>query len=720
MSLSNKLAITGQFTDADIESKLKYRSQADRANAKTEAPKHFIPNHPGFELVKLPNGTIGKLAYKKIYDVNSNDLDIELLYIAKYEKDLTIDSKRKQAKQHLKFHYKKAISIISPKIAGGWNRWSEHILELFISEKLHKVIWGSGNCGKSIIMAVLLYTKWRVKPDKRMVVIASKTVTDASARVFGYIKDIHAKAPTSPQHDFQLTDSQNNKGIHCLIYNEESNKHIRDDRACIVSLPIKVSSKTEDIGGNLLGKHPDDELIIAFDEAQELPASMLSDKIFLNWYTNKKLHVYAWGNPQPVDFNAKEEHDMLFKLGASKLTLPVLKKKEKDAKKTTTWKWSDTAVLHLAMTDSPKDDPDERNYYVEREDGTKDLRLHFLAGADNVERIADKTSPNSPSWYSQVLGFPYLHLDHSRTSGVLTGYIVKVAKEYPLFWKTPTDQLEYFMGVDPAVSGRNDNASIVVGRKGLMMDGRIGVDLMKGEGCRQVKLIDGEDFVDTIVNTMYGLSQQYNVPLKNISIETHGVGDVLRYALQRHIENGKWGQDFQSGDIYHVVNPTVSPSDRRLFKTLGHMRPAKEIVMDCNTEYWLAVRCMFLIRQIFNVPDFILQQFYSRQLLQNANSTKYKIEPKSQMKKRGISSPNDADAMCNMIELIRLRGFKYRYFPGSKYNAFYGPEYDAKKERQKTDQALGVVSRMLELGENFNTSAGLKKRRALRAPIDSV
>ena len=719
MSLPDKLPITGHFSDEDIDLKLNFKSQADRKNAHHSLPKHAIQPHPGFETVKLPNGKLAKLAYKKLYDVNTSDLDIELVHIAKYEPDLTIKHKRKQAKKHLKYHYKRAISLVSAKYAAGWNRWSENILELFISEKLHKVIWGSGNCGKSVIMALLLYIKWRVRPDKRMVVIASKVVKDASARVFGYIKEIHANAPASDQFDFDSKDSQHEKGIYTLIYNEKENKYIRNDRACIISLPIKVSGKTAEVGGNLLGKHPDDELILAFDECQEQPARMMSDKIFLNWYTNKKLHVYAWGNPQPVDYHAPETYDLLFKLGADKLSLPMLKKREKEADHTSTWQWGDTAVLHLSMMDSPKDDPDERNYYVERGDGTRDTRLFFLAGKDSIERMAQKTPPNTPAWYSQVLGFPYLMIDHTRTSGVITGFIAKEANKYPLFWKTPVEQLEYFMGVDPSGTGRNDPASIVVGRRGIMMDGREGLDLMNGDGCRQITFTDGESFIDNIIETMYALSQEYGIPLKNISIETHGVGEVVRYALQRHIEDGKWAGDYRNGDSYYIVNPTIKPTDRQLFKVLGHMRPAHEIVNDVVTEYWVAIRCMFLSRQIFNVPDYMLQQFYSRQLLKNSNSTKYKLETKAQMKKRGINSPNDADALCHMVEGIRAKGFRYRFYNKGGYTEFYGPEYDAKKERQRIDERMGVVSRMLQIDNYFTRDDHRKKRRKYQ-PIDVV
>jgi hypothetical protein len=706
----SKLPITGKFSNKEVhEDRLGYMSGTLRAKAnKALVPKHVIPEHPGFELVKLKSGKIAKLAYRQLYPALSEDLDIELLKIRQAEKLIETDKKRTEGREKLKFHYKKAISLISPKVAAGWNRWSENMLELFIRHETHKIIWGSGNCGKSQVMAALLYTKWRVAPHERMMVIASKVSKEADARVFGYIKSIHIKAPRSAEHEFKVVDTANQKGIYCLMFDEKTGRFHPDEQACIVSLPIKTDAKREEIGANLLGKHPRDRLIIAFDEAQELPASLLGARIFLNWYTNERLDIYAWGNPQPINYNAPEEWDLLFKIGAERLSLAKLKEKEKDAKKTSVWKSGPTITLHLAMTDSPKDDEDEVGAFVVDEAGVKRQRLSFLGGKENVDKILEVTAPNTPSYYSQVLGFPFLYVDHSKNKGVVTSVMSKEAALYPLMWRVPEKQLQYFMGVDPSISGKNDAASICVGRIGLMQDGRVGIDLMKGEGCRQVKLIEGQDFTDTIIETMYSLSGHYGIPLKNIAIETHGAGEVIRYAIQRHLEGTdkitkkvRWANDAAMGQGYYIVDPTISVTERMLFKLLGHLRPAKEICANIVTEYWVAVRCAFLSRQIFNVPEFILSQMYNRQLIQQGQGAKFKVEGKDDLKRRGVDSPNDADALCHMIDLIRMRGFNYRFYNKGGFVDQFGAEHKAREEAAKAKQVLGAVSRMLQVHTNF-------------------
>jgi len=718
-----KIPIEGYFGNEEIEDDLRFNPTYSSKKEGKGLPKYQIPEHPGFETVKLPNGSLAKLAYSKLYPKDESDLDIELLNISRYEvlRKSNDRNKRKAAKTSLKFHYKKAISIIAPHIAAGWNRWSEYILELFVQEKKHHVLWGSGNCGKSAVMAALLYTKWRVKPNERMVVVATRVLKEADARVFGYIKEIHAGAPASKYHEFRLIDNAENRAIYTLLYDEKEDKHLENDRGCIISLPIKVRASADkaEIGANLLGKHPKDCLVLCFDECQELKASLLQDRIFANWYTNSNLEVHAWGNPVPVDLDLKESHDMLYSLGSSGISLKSIKQKcrAENAVKCSAWSWEDTAVLHLTMLDSPKDDEDEKAYTITSHEGFQVSRLYFLAGKDNVETIAGKIPRNSSAWYSQVLGIPFLVSNSSSQQGVINSFIAKEAGMYPLIWSQKNPRGQFYMGVDPSGSGKNDAASICVVRVGEMQDARFGIDVMNGEGCVNIYKIDGQEFTDAVIEKMWELSQYYKIPLSNIAIETHGVGEVLRYALHRHIEGdeegaiGKWGLDYRQGKRYTIINPTISPTDRPLFKLLGHPRPAKDLVTSINTEYWLAVRCLFLTRQIFRVPEIMLQQLYSRQLVTTGSQNKYTLETKEKLRKRGVDSPNDVDALVNCVELIRQRGFKYTYAPSGHYKEFYGKAYTAREERKIIANSLNSISNMLQLGQNFGGAVRTNKRR---------
>jgi hypothetical protein len=734
----NGKKIVGVFSDEQVENKLGHTGGDKRLRTYSDVdrPKHQIPPYIPFEVVETSGGVYVKRAYDKAYSIDTEDLDIELEHIAYYEPYLNYSNRSisGMAKEKIKHHYRRAVAIISPKMANGWHRWNEYILDLFVGgDKTYRVLWGSGNCGKSATEATLLYIKWRVRPDKRMVVIVSKVVKDAGARVFGYIQGIHAKAPASKYHKFHYsTGGEKPKGIYCQVYDEKEGRWMDDERACMVTLPVKMDAKNEEAGANMMGKHPDDVLILAFDECQELPGSLLSERVFLNWLTNSNLEVHAWGNPMPVDFHNPESWDMLYLLGAKHLTLEQIKAKEKKAKETTRWTSKDTRVLHLSMYDSPKDDPDEVNCYVVMPEGTEKQRLHFLAGKDRIDAMLESgVSELSPGYYSQVLGFPFINVRGTENQGIISPIMIREAQNYPLMFRTPEAELTYIMGVDCAVSGNYDSAEIVIGRMGMMNDGRIGADVMNGRYCKKIEPRNDEEFADTTIKSMWALSEELNIPLDNIMIEVHGAGDVIRYAFRRFLEEGLrrfmesggreniyWGRDSAQGKNFNVLDPTAKVTSRLLFKSLGKLEPATDVVADCNTEYWVATRCAILNRQMFNIPEAVCQQGYNRYLKKTTAGTKFKIESKQEMKSRGVRSPNKYDAFVNMFELMRQKGFNFVFYNQGGFVNRFGEQYSYEQERKRTVERMGVVAGLLQMSHNFNFED--EKKSKVRNTLDLV
>jgi hypothetical protein len=706
-SEQDKLEIVGLFDDEAL------------AEAQARPAVNRYKNNKGLqlkqtsELVQHPEtGEIFKLAYGKMYDHFVHDLDIELDQIGRLEPKLhsTTSQTRDEAKQKLIFHYRQAVCLCSTKFAAGWSRWSDDILEMFLSGKTHKVLWGSGNCGKSAIMGLLLYLKWRVNPPGRMMVIASRVVKDAAARVFGYIKNVHADAPPSSFHDIRLVDSAKEKGIYHLRTDPDTGRQVKNDQGCILSQPVKVNARTEDFGSNLVGKHPDDQLCICFDEAQELPALMAKQQIFQNFYTNDTLEVFAWGNPQPIDFHDPESHDLLFYLGTKEFGKQRIKTLQQQAEETFVSTSKSTYLLHLTMLDSPKDDLEELQNFTVLPTGQRRQRLHFLGGRSNANRIAESIAPNSAAWYSQVLGFPYLNMSGEGSRGVLSAPMVKTSREYPLRWHTPEDRLSWFMGVDPSLTGHRDPCAIMVGRMGEMMDGRIGVELMK-DYCRHVKPIEDREFPEVIVESMYNISQMVNIPLRNIGIEVHGAGNTVRYVLDQYIMKGFWAADKQRGETYNIIDPTQPVTERHLFKTLGNPQPANKMVSGPVEELWFAIRCAVLTRQIFNIPELALQQFYNRYRTDKNSAGKWKIENKADMKKRGVSSPNDADALAIMFEVCRRNGFAYKYYDKPGYVMKYGPHAEFVENQELIYKRMGIVSQMLNVHNQYNLPRSRQKPR---------
>jgi hypothetical protein len=452
---------------------------------------------------------------------------------------------------------------------------------------------------------------------------------------------------------------------------------------------------------------------------------------------------------------------MLNTLGLDKLSLLDVRKLEKEgATKTSWWKnGNDTTVLHLSMMESPKDKVWEEGKEGREEDGegsglpsspsstplqSERERLHFLGGLDIVEKLRDRNiNESSPAWYSQILGFPYI--DEQGASGrlaVVTPNIVEEARRYPLVWKSTDFQGKdgeskciWFMGVDPSGTGYGDDCAIAVGRVGVMVDGRRGIDLMNGRYNESIKLGSSwtskeerqdaferggsEEFTDLIIGKMWEISKKLGITLGRIAIETHGCGEVFRYALQKKLKEnvGMWQESRRRGESYYVINPMQAVSDRYIFQSLGKMEKANALVSDFGSELWMAIKCAFLSKQLFNVPDKILKQLYNRGLdkggVGGSGIGKWRLESKKDMKKRGVKSPNDADALSNMIELMRIRGtFNFQFALSGGYVEKYGIVYNEEIERKKNVEMLGKVGRMLQLGNNFPYGTGKVNNRS--------
>ena len=189
-----------------------------------------------------------KQAYGRIYEVDEPDFEIELdqirrlepfVYRRKLGKDL-----RETANEFmgyvagidkLAFHYKQICRLWFPELSLGWNQWSEEILYLFLQKQIHKVLWGSGACGKSALFAFCKYVKYRVNPEGRLILILSRYSTDSHSRVYGYISKYHREAPASQYHMIEATNanSKYGEGIRtytCLLYTSPSPRDKRQSR----------------------------------------------------------------------------------------------------------------------------------------------------------------------------------------------------------------------------------------------------------------------------------------------------------------------------------------------------------------------------------------------------------------------------------------------------------------------------------------------------------
>lgn len=679
--------------------------------------KYYIDDHTDFEIFETPNGKEVKVVEGAFYSAELSDLDIILLTLKKLESKIRILKTQKadagvfkSVRIKIKQYYKMAIRLLAPTYANGWNRWSDNILDLYLNDHTNKILWGSGNCGKSAVMACILYTAWRINPTGRTVILASRVEKESTQRVFGYITGIHKASPLSAGLSFKHRKGDN--AIYCQLPDKHNNNKLTDDvRACIISLPVKARANDDDLGSNLMGKHPSDKLIVCFDEGQEIEARLMHSKIYLNWKTNNNLQIVAWGNPSKVSFTDISKQNLIYRLATLGLSKSELKSWETQRNYTFFKERGDNLLLHLSMLDSPKDDPEEKEAIIEDENGVPMQRLWFLAGKDVAESIAKEgNSENSEAWYAQVLGFPVIDYSMGVIDSIVSSVMIEESERYPLQWEDP-DRCVYYMGFDPSYTGASDYAAVSIIKVGLMLDGRVGVDCMGGKLNFKVEQEnENESFIDKCWDKIYQASVRLKIPLDKIAVEIHSNGHLPKYSLDRHFEAGKWANDLQAGKKIYVLNPSRAVTELPLFREYGQLEPARDICYNTVSEINMAIRCAILSKQLFNIPEIVKQQLYNRKL--NTTATKIKIESKKELRARHIQSPNDLDALAIAFDSLRKRGiFQYSFVSGGSYVEVLGDTYRNTKKEMAYKKRMGFVAQAFGVTSWLEDHGILKKTK---------
>ena len=682
-----------------------------------------------------------KRAYGREYPIDEPDWEIELDQIKRTEQ---VTYKRKLGSGNLldgryiteqegilklAEHYKQIIRLWFPQLAKGWNTWSEDILYLCLRGQLNKVLWGSGNCGKSAIIAAFLYIKYRVNPGGRLILILSRFAKDSKARVYGYIKGYHAIAPASKYFDIEVVDTAGAQEIRTLTWDDKQ-KHgkgawVKDELTGIVNMPIRVDLKSATSGANLVGRHPTDWYGIAFDEGHQLLGTMMDEEFFTNILTNDNVDFYAWGNPTKVFYHDPSSWDMLFRMGNCGKELHELRAicaKGSLLKAKTLW-WEDgrkTAVLRFTMLNSPKDHPLERENIIHSSQGQV-LRLHFLAGLSNVEGISEGRDEDSPEFYGQVYGFPYIEAASTGDEGVLTPFQVSQCNKYPFMWAAPQlAERKFCLGVDPSLTGYGDGCAISIIEIGRMLDGRWGIDGRGSEGVEIVKPLAGYDFIDLCLARMWDLSQKYKIPLHRIGFDLTNVGYTFQYALNNAINTkGWWKRDYSSGSRPYTSLASSTASELPLFMDgKGSFEPANELCVNPTAEDWLSMRCGVISRQIFNIPEEVLKQAYNRKItgkgLGGDSNARVKLESKDKMRARGLKSPDHTDAFTVALGVARRNGFVYQF----TQNIFREERLSqAYWEAQQEEKLQGALSSMLDMLGAGGMVGGSGRRKTSRGGL---
>lgn len=491
--------------------------------------------------------------------------------------------------------YRRAAKLLWP-----WfqqNEWTERIWNSI--EKYDRLcIMGHGSASKTFTASIWFLLDWIANANETALILTSATMPSMNVRIWADFKILWSKSKFDLNKIALIVDSK-----HVI------RKGINDAKEAIHA----VAADSDNSQSKVQGLHcVRNRLII--DEADNPYSNSIWNAI-TNLASSGHFKMVALANPddknsefgthcEPVDgwdsINPEADFEWQSKLGFH--------------------------VLRLDGLQSPN--------YVAGYD-----KYPYLLSVKEIKNTMELKGTNHRSWWTYIRAW---YPPDNLVSNIFTsGIISKTTK--PIIWYTTKKPIA---ACDPAFEG-GDNCSLGIGFMGRMADNpeRTGVEI--NEYIR-IKRKDMDktlafDFADQIV----AILKDRGVQPEDFAIDATGTqgpfADIVEEKLGKGIMRVQFGG---------------SPTERKV--TAEDTGTATERYRNFVTELWFVARewCRLSLVYIKNPPRDLKIQLEARRYTLKGKDAKtgrelIMAEPKTEMKARGLTSPDEADMFCLMIHLAR-------------------------------------------------------------------
>ena len=513
-------------------------------------------------------------------------------------------------------HMRNAAFLLWPEKRDTWHYWTERRFQAHCAGYNTITLAGGASTAKSHDAAMIAILFWLANPKGRAVLVASTSLSDLQTRIWGYLQKFytieHNQEITLPGRLFSSNTSPK------ILYDK------RDPQHGIFAVPLKPGKDSKP-SSNLIGRHPNDGLLVIIDEGTDVNPGFLDAKD--NWEQGVNFfQLMVIGNS-----NSKfDPHGLLSKPKGGWHTV--------NPDTDTEWETKYGICLYFDCYNSPA---------IYETDPVKKKKLgKFLFTEDKIEAAKISRGENTPGFWRFVRGFwpeddliqavlsliicDKFHVeDKSEWSGI--GNLVKIA------------------GIDPAFHSDGDDCVFRWATLGVNeVTGKMTLDFGGKENIHYIKIDDRSDEPPEyqIMNACRRLCKEIGIDERNVAVDTWGAGSGFG-AL---IEN-EW-----SKDILHVESSgrasdiqVATQSDER----------ASDVYDRRVTELWFSMRELVLGDQIRGLDTVSMEQFCTRTY--ETKGRKYSIEQKKDYKLRlgkvdnHYKSPDEADAATFIIDLARVR-----------------------------------------------------------------
>lgn len=557
----------------------------------------------------------GFLKYGAMWPKGSQPIHIELACIKMLGK--WTNKRGERCGKGLPYHVLEAMKILWPEMYV--HRWTELMVETFLSHPGRTGIIGPSSSQKSCTISRASLVMFYARPKGTTVLISSTTRDALTRRVWDYV--VSSDRAARKLFDWlpgSLIESK------LMLLADPSNTDGRSLKDGIIGVALKSGGQWQGIE-NLVGAK-NDVMIVVCDELSFCPPGIVDS--LANLESNEKCYFLGMGNLPDV-------HNSLGKLCEPKGGWDGLP--DTDKTRVFETKWTNGRAIQLIGMDSPNLD------FPAGEEPYKNLigRRYIEQCAENYGRESDKFNMFASG------KIPRTSMDRT----VFTkAQCMKFNATGPVTWGHQSVVRGY--GLDAAYSGiggdRTAGAPFIFGKD---------VRGMWKFWLGPIKVYCGSD--TSTISHSAAIAMQvkqeceaHGIPPEHMFYDGTGRSE-LTIEFARH-----WSSKVIPLEFGGVATERPAFTGERFMDgdKKGDQKQCKDVFDRFVTELWFALRHCILADQMRGMSDELIEEGSQRKW-EMVRGSKYCIETKSDMKERGLRSPDLCDCAVVAIEGARRLGF---------------------------------------------------------------
>lgn len=514
-------------------------------------------------------------------------------------------------------HLIRAHHLLWPSQVATWNYWSEERFHAHC-EGWNCITYAAGaGAGKSHDAAKIACLFWLCNPKKRAVLVMSTTLESLNSRIYGYVTRFLGaiEAQSGIKFPFVIRGGNNPK-----VLNIKEKGKGNDDLHSISAVAAKKGDSDTAIS-SLIGRHPEEGLMVVADECTDLPVAIMDAVPNLS-SGGLTFQLVGIGNS-----NSK------FDLHGA-LSTPKEGWKHIDPMKVN--KWETTQKNGVCLYFNPYNSP----AIHETDEGKKEKLSKFLVTTEKIEEKKKEYGEKSGSFARFVLGY---WRDDAEDSVVISSrFLSEFNYDRNAEW-SGLKGLNIVGGLDPAFSSGGDICILQLGVLGVDVRGRTLLDFRGNELQFKIDIsrYAKESAEIQVATKVVEIINKYGCSLRDVCIDATGQGRAL-------------------GELIRLQGKmTHSPLKIFCVGQGGANKRSNSFDMLIRTplDLWQAVKDFIQTDQLRGINRMAAMQFTSRLIVINETTRKQVLENKQAFKRRMAAimpvlgkSPDEADAISLCLQ----------------------------------------------------------------------